>query len=340
MKKEILITGGAGYIGSDIVKELLKNDSYSAIIIIDNLSTGFKKTIEALQTIDYLSKIQFYKKDLVDIDSIELVFKKHNIVEIIHLAAFSDVAQSVQNPIKYFHNNLISTINLCKLSLKYKIKKFLFSSTASVYGKSENENNLIDEATPTNPVNPYGSSKLCGEKIIQDSFLNTSTKYIILRYFNVSGSDDDYIIGELHSPETHLIPKIAQSILNDTNHTLCIYGDDYDTFDGTCIRDYIHIKDLTAIQIKALTYLDKHHSDIFNCGYAKGYSVKQIVKIMKKISKSDFSVKIDKRREGDVPVLVADNKKIISALNWTPLYNDLETICKSTLQWQKKVFKR
>jgi len=335
MKKEILITGGAGYIGSQIVKDFLENEQYSSIVIIDNLSTGFIKTIEVLESIDFDNKMKFYEKNLLVIDDIEQIFQKHTITEIVHLAAFSDVAESVSNPIKYFHNNIVSTLNLIQLSLKYQIKKFIFSSTASVYGDLKLSNGLINESTQTNPANPYGTSKLYGEKLIKDSFLNSSVKYIILRYFNVSGSDDDYLIGESHNPETHLIPKIAQKILSNTDEKIFIYGDSYDTFDGTCIRDYIHIKDLSDIHVKSLKYLDENNSDTFNCGYAEGYSVKEIMDTMKKISQINFSVQITKKREGDVAILVADNKKITSELKWKPKYNDLDTICRTTLTWQK-----
>ncbi|WP_152054967.1 UDP-glucose 4-epimerase GalE [Aliarcobacter butzleri] len=333
--KQILVTGGAGYIGSHLVKQLLEQTTYN-IIIIDNLSTGFLSTINTLISLDKTnSRIKFYNQDLKDSINIEKIFKENNIKEIVHFAAFSQVEESVKNPIKYYINNTINTSNLINIALKYNVEKFIFSSTAAVYGEISNNILLINENIITNPINPYGKSKLFSEEILKDvSNMKKSFKYVILRYFNVAGADIDGLLGENHNPETHLIPLVIKTSLNKRDH-IKIFGTDYNTKDGTCIRDYIHVCDLADAHIKALEYLNNNESDIFNCGYGHGYSVKEIIETVKQISDKNFEILFEKRRSGDPAILVADNTKIKRKMKWNPKYDDLNLICKTSLEWEK-----
>lgn len=334
---QILVTGAAGYIGSHVVKQLLEQTSYE-IVIIDNISTGFESTINTLKSLDNTnSRIKFYNQDLSDWEKIEEIFKENDIKEIIHFAAFSQVGESMINPLKYYMNNTVNTTNLINLSVKYKVEKFIFSSTAAVYGEPDRDSIPIKENLFKNPINPYGSSKLFSESVIKDTAqANSDFKYVILRYFNVAGADLDGKIGECHNPETHLIPLIVKTALGKRD-SIKIFGDDYNTEDGTCIRDYIHVCDLADAHIQALKYLDNNPSDIFNCGYGYGYSVKEVVETVKKVSGVNFKVDIESRRMGDPAILVSDNTKIKTKMNWTPKYNDLELICKTALEWEKRI---
>jgi UDP-glucose 4-epimerase len=334
---KILVTGAAGYIGSHVVKQLLEDTKYD-IIIIDNLSTGFEKTVQTLKALDDSKKrIKFYDLNLSNSDALERVFQENSIKQIIHFAAFSQVAESVKEPLKYYLNNTANTANLLKIALEYKVEKFVFSSTAAVYGEPDPQLIPIKENLQTNPINPYGSSKLFSEQIIKDvAKINHDFKYVIFRYFNVAGADVDGNVGECHDPETHLIPLVVKTALGKRD-SISIYGDDYETQDGTCVRDYIHVQDLADAHVKALEYLDTNESDTFNCGYGYGYSVKEVIDTVKKVSQVDFTVNIDARRDGDPAVLVSDCTKIKEKMNWTPKYNDLELICKTALEWEKKI---
>ena len=334
---QILVTGAAGYIGSHVVKQLLEQTDYE-IIIIDNLSTGFETTIDTLKSLDSTNKrIKYYNQDLSDWEKVEDIFKENSIKEIIHFAAFSQVGESMSNPLKYYLNNTVNTTKLIDISIKYGVKKFIFSSTAAVYGEPNKESIPINENLIKNPINPYGSSKLYSEGIIKDAAIsNEDFKYVILRYFNVAGADLDGKIGECHNPETHLIPLVVKTALGRRD-SIKIFGDDYDTPDGTCIRDYIHVCDLADAHIQALKYLDDNQSDIFNCGYGYGYSVKEVVEAVKKVSQVDFKIDMESRRAGDPAVLISDNNKIKTKMNWTPKYNDLELICKTALDWEKNL---
>ena len=334
---QILVTGAAGYIGSHVVKQLLEQTNYE-IIIIDNLSTGFETTIDTLKSLDSTNKrIKYYNQDLSDWEKVENIFKENSIKEIIHFAAFSQVGESMSNPLKYYLNNTVNTTKLIDISIKYGVKKFIFSSTAAVYGEPNKESIPINENLIKNPINPYGSSKLYSEGIIKDAATsNEDFKYVILRYFNVAGADLDGKIGECHNPETHLIPLVVKTALGKRD-SIKIFGDDYDTPDGTCIRDYIHVCDLADAHIQALKYLDDNQSDIFNCGYGYGYSVKEVVEAVKKVSQVDFKIDMESRRAGDPAVLISDNNKIKTKMNWTPKYNDLELICKTALDWEKSI---
>ncbi len=331
----ILITGGAGYIGSHVVKLLLKNSKYN-ITVIDNLSTGFLDTIETLKSI---RSFDFIKADLCNWDEMRGIFKAKRFDAIIHFAASLIVPESVKDPLKYYLNNTANTANLVKLAVDHGVKKFIFSSTAAVYGEVNDENG-ISEDFPTNPINPYGQSKLFSEKIIQDvAKINKNFKYVIFRYFNVAGADPELQIGQKTKNATHLI-KVAAEVACGKRDKMYIFGDNYPTSDGTCIRDYIHVMDLADVHIKGLEYLDENGSDIFNIGYGKGASVKEVINTMKKVSGVDFKVEIASRREGDPAVLVAKNDKIIQKMKWAPKYNNLEFICKTAYEWEKKLDKK
>lgn len=336
---KILITGGAGYIGSHVAKQLLETTSYE-ITILDNLTTG---NIEAINTLKTLREFEFINLDLKEFDKVKELLDKERFDVIIHFAAYSIVSESMQNPFKYYFNNTINTTNLIKCAVESNVKKFIFSSTAAVYGDVQ-QNSKIKEDFPTNPINPYGLSKLMSEKILQDSNkVSTDFKYVIFRYFNVAGADMFYKenillprIGEKHEPETHLIPLVVKTALGK-REILNIYGDDFDTFDGSCIRDYIHVEDLANAHIEAISYLDENKSDIFNLGYGNGYSVKEIVSAMKNVTNVDFKTKVVERREGDPAFLVANNSKILAKMNWKPKFNDLKLICKSAYEWEKLI---
>lgn len=336
----IMITGGAGYIGSHVVKQLIENTDFN-ITIVDNLSTGSIETIKTLESINKQSnksrEFKFIEADLNNFSIIGGIFKASNFDAVIHFAASIVVPESVRNPIKYYMNNTVNTTNLINLCLKYNVNKFIFSSTAAVYG--EPDEIPVKETTPTKPINPYGRSKLMSEMVLQDvGFSNPNFKYVILRYFNVAGADPKIRIGQRFPNATHLI-KVAAETAVGKREKMFIYGTDYPTPDGTCIRDYIHVDDLADAHIKSLEYLNDNESDIFNCGYGKGYSVLEVVNTIKEVSGVNFKVEIAERREGDPAVLVADNKKILKKLNWKPKYDNIKFICKTALEWEKKMLK-
>jgi len=339
--KNILITGGAGYIGSHVVKLLLENTNYN-ITVIDNLSTGFKSTIDTLKTV---RDFQFIKADLSDWSEIEGIFKAKRFSSIIHFAASLIVPESVEKPLKYYLNNTANTANLVNLSVKYGVEKFIFSSTAAVYGepdlswKEENGKIKVEgikEDCLVNPINPYGQSKLFSEKIILDAGRAYGLKYVILRYFNVAGASLDLMIGQKTKNATHLI-KVASECAAGKREKMYIFGNDYPTWDGTCVRDYIHVVDLADAHIRALDYLEENGSDVFNVGYGRGASVKEVIDTMKKVTGVDFKVEMAQRRPGDPAILVADSEKIRKKMGWKPEYDDLEFICKTAFEWEKKL---
>jgi len=331
----ILITGGAGYIGSHVAKLLLENTNHS-ITVLDNLSTGFLDTIETLKTI---RDFNFIRADLSNWNEIENIFENNRFDAVIHFAASLVVPESVKEPIKYYLNNTANGTNLIGLCLKYGVNRFIFSSTAAVYGEPEFEvsEKGVSETFPTNPINPYGKSKLFVEYVLQDAaFSNSKFTYIILRYFNVAGASLDLKIGQRTKNATHLIKVAAQTALG-IRSKMFIFGDDYPTRDGTCIRDYIHVCDLAMSHISALDYLEKNPSDIFNVGYGRGYTVKEVIETMKRVSGVDFPVEITGRRAGDPAVLVSNSEKIKNRMGFKPKYDSLEIICRTALEWERKL---
>jgi UDP-glucose 4-epimerase len=331
---DILITGGAGYIGSHTIKRILDNTNYK-ITIIDNFKTGFQDTINTLMT---FGDFNFINQDLSDFNKVNEIFKKNNFDVVIHFAASLLVGESVDNPTKYYLNNTSNSANIIHLCNKYKINKFIFSSTAAVYGEPNIDKIPLNEDEYTSPINPYGYSKLFTEQILKDNAkANKSFKYVILRYFNVAGAEESLSIGECHEPETHLIPLVVKTALGKRDKII-IFGDDYETSDGTCIRDYIHVDDLALAHLSALEYLKTNNqSNIFNCGYGHGFSVKEVIDMVKKVSTINFTVEVSSRRDGDPAILIADNKKILKYTNWKPQYDNLELICKTALEWEKRL---
>lgn len=339
---KILITGGAGYIGSHVVKHLLK-ETNNEIIVIDNLSTG---NIEILDKLKTIRDFEFIKVDLKEFEEIENIFSTNNISTVLHFAASIVVYESIKNPIKYYLNNTNNTTNLIKCAAEHGVKKFIFSSTAAVYGNPINISQKgIAENLETNPINPYGMSKLMSEKIIQDTAqVYKDLKYVIFRYFNVAGADIYYEkenlkpqIGQSFPEATHLI-KIASECASLKRDVVNIFGTDFNTYDGTGVRDYIHVDDLADAHIKAIDYLDENPSDIFNVGYGHGYSVKEVLKTMKKVSGVNIKTVNTHRREGDPAILISNTKKLKSKMKWKPKYDNLEIICFSSYIWEKNLY--
>lgn len=336
----ILITGAAGYIGSHVAKRLLESTKYN-IFILDNLSTGSIETLNILKTI---RDFEFIELDLKEFDKVNALLKENKINTILHFAASIVVPESVENPLKYYINNTVNTTNLIKCAVENNVNKFIFSSTAATYGEPTNlPKSGIDETYPTNPITPYGMSKLMSERVIQDTALaNPNFKYVIFRYFNVAGADINFNneiltprIGQSFPNATHLI-KIASECATKKREKMAIFGEDFPTIDGTGVRDYIHVDDLADAHVKAIDYLESNSSDIFNAGYGKGYSVKEVIETMKKVTNTNFQVDITPRRAGDPAALISDNKKIKEKMNWIPKYDDLDLICKSAFLWENK----
>lgn len=323
----ILITGGAGYIGSHTVLNLIEKTDYK-IIIFDNLENGHIETINTLLEINP-DKIIFEKGDLRNIKDIENVFNKYSIDGVIHFAAFALVEESVKNPSKYYRNNIYGTLNLLDTMIKYNVKRIVFSSTCATYGDIVGQT-PIDEKHPQNPINPYGYSKLAVERIMDDYDKAYKLKSIRLRYFNVAGADEKGRIGEWHEPETHLIPNILKS--ND-NKVFTIFGDDYETRDGTCIRDYVNVLDLAEAHRLSYEYLIKENkTDVFNIGTGEGYSVKEVFETCERVLNKKIPVEINGRRAGDPAVLYADIGKVKNVLGWKP-EKSLEDSIKSAYLW-------
>ncbi|XFA99572.1 UDP-glucose 4-epimerase GalE [Candidatus Izemoplasma sp. B36] len=319
----LLVLGGAGYIGSHFVK--LATELKHNVIVVDNLLTGHKESVN--------KKAKFYKGDIRDRIFLDKVFKENNIDACIHFAASSLVGESMKNPVKYFDNNVTGTIILLEMMAKYDVKKIVFSSSAATYG--QHDKMPITEDYETKPTNPYGETKLFMEKMMKWSDLAYGIKYVSLRYFNVAGASIDSSIGEDHRPETHLIPIVLQVPLEKREY-ITIFGDDYKTKDGTCIRDYIHVEDLVDAHIKALNYLAKgNNSEVFNLGTETGYSNKEIVETARTVTKHPVPMKLGNRRPGDPDKLVATYKKAEKILGWTPT-KDIKAIISSAWNFHKK----
>ncbi|CZE47034.1 UDP-glucose 4-epimerase GalE [Campylobacter geochelonis] len=327
---KILITGGAGYIGSHVAKALLEENKHE-LTIIDNLCKGSQKAIEALRSV---GEFEFIETSLEDVARLDEIFKTHKFDAIIHFAAFIEVFESTQKPLKYYLNNTSNAINLITLCNKYGVKNFVFSSTAATYG--EPDETQVSESTAQNPINAYGRSKLMTEWVLKDTAAaNKNFKYAILRYFNVAGASLDGLLGQNYPNATHLIKVATQTILGKRDK-MSIFGDDYDTKDGTCIRDYIHIEDLANAHLSALRYLKDNDSNIFNVGYGTGYSVKEVIEAAKEVSGVDFKVEMAPRRDGDPACLIANSDRLRSLTDWKPVNDDLKVIIKSALEWENK----
>jgi len=323
MNQKVLVTGGAGYIGSHVVRQL--GEAGYDLVVYDNCSTGVPKSVLYGQIII---------GDLADIDRLYQVFAKHQFSAVLHFAASLVVPESVAYPLDCYANNTRNTLNLLRCCSVMGVNQLIFSSTAAVYG--EPQENPVTENTPTLPINPYGRSKLMSELMIRDYALASSMRYIILRYFNVAGADPGGRIGQNSANATHLIANVCNAALKRQSE-LKIFGTDFPTPDGTGIRDYIHVEDLATAHVDSLRYLEQNgESQILNCGYGKGYSVRQVVEQAKAISGVDFPVIELERRPGDPAWVTACADKIRQVLNWQPKHNNLDDIIYSHLAWETR----
>lgn len=320
--KTILVAGGAGYIGSHMVAELHKN-GYE-IVVVDNLCTGHKDAVK-------FGKL--YVGDVRDKEFLDGVFKENKIDGVINFAAFSLVGESCVDPLKYYINNVNGAEVMLSVMKENNVDKIVFSSTAATYGEPEKQ--PIEESDRTNPTNPYGDTKLAIEKMLKWCDAAYGIKYVVLRYFNAAGANNEVGIGEDHNPESHLIPIVLQVALGKRDF-IGVFGNDYDTKDGTCIRDYIDVKDLAAAHLLALQYLDKgNDSNIFNLGSGEGFSVNEIVEAAREVTGHEIPAKILERRAGDPSTLIASNKKAVDILGWNPKHTNPKDIIQSAWNWHK-----
>ncbi|KPB05733.1 UDP-glucose 4-epimerase GalE [Bacillus sp. CHD6a] len=316
----ILITGGAGYIGSHTVKFFIEQSE--DVVVVDNLQSGHKDSVD----VEY-----FYQIDLRDMKALDKVFKTHDIEAVIHFAANSLVGESMQNPYEYYHNNVYGMMCLLNVMKNNNVNKIVFSSTAATYGEPTNIPILEDDET--NPTNTYGETKLAMEKMMKWFERGYGIRYVSLRYFNAAGADETGMVGEDHNPETHLIPLILQVPLGKRDKVF-IFGDDYPTLDGTCIRDYIHVMDLASAHHLSLQYLrENQSSDIFNLGNGNGYSVKEVIDVARQVTKHSIPAEVKERRVGDPAILIASSDKAKDVLGWIPKFGSLEKIITDAWKW-------
>ena len=321
----VLVTGGAGYIGSHMVLELL--DAGEEVVVIDNLSTGFRWAVAP--------QAKFIEADISDTDAVKAAIAKHRVEAIIHFAGSIIVPESVANPLAYYLNNTAKSRGLIAAAVETGVRNFIFSSTAAVYGNPA-ENPVSEDAAPA-PMSPYGSSKLMTEIMLADTSQAHDFKYVALRYFNVAGADPKGRSGQSTPKATHLI-KVACETALGKRPRMEVFGTDYPTADGTCVRDYIHVTDLARAHLSALSYLrDGGASDVFNCGYSQGYSVQQVIGAVKSASGVDFEVVLGPRRPGDPAAIVAQSAKIRGRLGWQPVNDDLDRIVAQALAWERRV---
>lgn len=326
MRQTVLVVGGAGYIGSHMVQHLLA--SGHEVVVADNFSTGFLDALVAA------GSPAFTELDITDEAALSGLFSSHRFDAVLHFASFIQVGESVTDPGKYYANNLSATLKLLQAMVKREVKHFIFSSTAAVYGDPVYL--PIDEAHPKSPINPYGRTKWMVEQMLEDFDRAYGLKSVCLRYFNAAGADPEGRLGERHEPETHLIPLILQ-VASGRREAITVFGRDYDTPDGTCIRDYIHVEDLVEAHALALDYLlQGGKSGAFNLGNGNGFSVQEVVNTAQRVTGREIHVIDAARRAGDPPRLVADASKTYSELGWQPRYADLDTIVAHAWAWEKK----
>ena len=305
MDNKVLVTGGAGYIGSHTVWEL-ERQGYD-VTVLDNLSTGHQWAVKDTELV---------VGDLRDTHLLHNLFEKHAYQAVIHFAAKSIVADSIRRPPVYYDNNVIGSQNLISTVIQHEIPKFVFSSTAAVYGEPQHD--AISEYHPTNPINPYGKSKLMVETILKDAAISYGLNVVAFRYFNAAGANPEANLGEVHEPETHLIPNILSSALDtQSNGMIKVFGDDYETNDGTCIRDYVHVSDLARAHAEAIQFLNNNPGQhVFNLGSQRGYSVLEVINACERVLDRDITYEVSERREGDPSILIADSTAVQNAMNW------------------------
>lgn len=320
---KVLVTGGAGYIGSHVVRQL--GEAGHDIIVFDNLSTGYAWAV---------THGELVVGDLADEDAIDALFRDHQFEAVLHFAAHIVVPESVANPLKYYRNNTRNTLNLLAAIERYQVPHLVFSSTAAVYGMPEQT--VLTEDLPLAPINPYGASKMMSERMIMDLAAASSLRYVILRYFNVAGADLDGRLGQATPEATHLI-KVACECVTGVRDGMSIFGTDYDTRDGTCVRDYIHVEDLARAHVMALDHMAAGgESDVLNCGYGRGFTVREVIDVVRQQAGCDFPVAESPRRAGDPGALMADNQRIRRVLGWSPRHDDLEVIVRTALDWERQ----
>lgn len=318
----VLVCGGAGYIGSHINK-LLNSNGYDTVVF-DNLIYGHREAVKWGE---------FVQGDLADIEALEEVFTKYHIDAVFHFAAYAYVGESVAEPEKYYYNNVVNTLNLLNVMRKHGCNRIIFSSTCATYGEPERV--PITEDMPQNPINPYGMTKLTVERIFRDYQRAYGLQFVVLRYFNAAGADPDCEIGESHNPETHIIPLVLDAA-SGMRPDIKVFGTDYDTPDGSCIRDYIHVTDLADAHLRSLHYLEEgNKGDFFNLGNAKGTSVLEVVESVKRVTGRYFTVTKTDRRPGDPAKLVGSSDKARLILGWEPRYSDIDTIVEHAWKWHE-----
>jgi len=327
MKNSILVTGGAGYIGSHAVLQLVA--SGEQVVVLDNLSTGYADAVLGAELV---------VGDMGDAETVSRLLREHQVDTVMHFAAHTIVPESVANPLKYYGNNTCSTRNLLQCCAEAGVKHFVFSSTAAVYGIPEGGH--ASEESPTAPINPYGTSKLMSEWMLRDLSQASGLGHVILRYFNVAGSDPQGRVGQSTEKAT-LLTKVACQAAVGVRDSVAIFGTDYPTPDGTGVRDYIHVEDLAAAHVKALEYLRTGgESTTLNCGYGHGYSVREVLDAVSRANGAPLSIREEARRAGDPPSLVADAGKIQQLLDWRPEHDDLDFIVRTSLAWERKLAAR
>ena len=320
---KILVAGGAGYIGSQTVRELQRTEFRP--VVFDNLSSGHREAV---------GEVELVVGDLRDPESIRRIFEKHDFEAVLHFASLIQVGESYANPRKYYLQNLVTSLNLLETALDAGVRRFIFSSSAAVYGGPRNI--PLREDHPLDPINPYGRTKEMVERILRDYDRAHGLRYVSLRYFNAAGADPDGGMGERHDPETHLIPNILKAVLGQSP-ALSVFGTDFPTPDGTAVRDYIHVADLAAAHVLALRHLlDNGKSEVVNLGTNRGYSVKEVIDAAEKITGRRVPREERPRREGDVPVLLASKEKAERLLGWKLRYSDLETILRTAWNWHRR----
>jgi UDP-glucose 4-epimerase len=325
VKQTILVTGGAGYIGSHAVMAL-QRAGYE-VVVLDNLVYGHRDFVEKLQ-------VELIVGDTNDRALLDELFATKNIAAVMHFSAYAYVGESVTEPVKYYRNNVIGTLTLLEAMLAASVNKFVFSSTCATYGVPHQV--PITEDHPQDPINPYGATKLMVERILKDFSSAYGLQSVCFRYFNAAGADPNGLLGEDHNPETHLIPLVLQTALGQ-RESVSIYGTDYPTPDGTCVRDYIHVTDLADAHILGLEYLMQGgNTTVFNLGNGNGFSVKQVIDTAKTVTGKDIKVQSSDRRPGDPPILVGSSKKARTVLGWEPRYSDLKDIITHAWRWHQQ----